>query len=345
VVRCEGQRDTALYPNLVLAQEGEAKLKKELKERVEAEKQPIIPTLNHVWLEYLLWAKDNKKPRSWITDSSYYQKHIKPRFGDRALDSITPFDLERLKGELKKAVTDRGKPYAAQTIKHILIIIRRLYNLAAKWNLHQGPNPIKGVQLPRVDNQVTEFLTEEELSRLLEVLDNWPFDDSAAFVKFALLTGFRKGEICKLQWSHVDFEHSMVRLEDPKGKKSATIPISDHALEVLKGLERNSDFCFPGKNGQQRTDFKHPWLRIRKQAGLPEEIRFHGLRHHFASTLVSNGVDLAVVRELLTHKDLSMTLRYSHLQPGVLKAAAQKAGDLLTPKKPSKVLPLEKHPS
>jgi site-specific recombinase XerD len=101
---------------------------------------------------------------------------------------------------------------------------------------------------------------------------------------------------------------------------------------VLKGLKMTSPFVFPGKGGQQRTDFKGPWLRIRKAAGLPENFRLHGLRHHFASTLVSAGYDLLMVQKLLTHKDSRTTQRYAHLAPGALKEAARKSGELLTPK-------------
>jgi site-specific recombinase XerD len=64
---------------------------------------------------------------------------------------------------------------------------------------------------------------------------------------------------------------------------------------------------------------------------LPEGFRFHGLRHHFASTLVSNGVDLMVVSRLLTHKDAKTTQRYAHLAPGAIRDAALKSGELLTP--------------
>ena len=83
----------------------------------------------------------------------------------------------------------------------------------------------------------------------------------------------------------------------------------------------------------QRTDFKGPWQRIRKAAGLPEDFRFHGLRHHFASMLVSSGIDLTIVRELLTHTDLSTTQRYHpHLRPGAVREAVRKSGELLTPR-------------
>jgi integrase len=192
--------------------------------------------------------------------------------------------------------------------------------------------------MPKVDNQVTEFLTDDELSRLMTVLDNWPFDDSAAFVKFALFTGMRRGELFKMQWRHIDFDRGMVTLPDPKGKKTVTVPVCKAALDVLKDLHQASDFVFPGKNGGQRTDFKHPWLRIRKAAELPENYRFHGIRHHFASTLVSNGFDLGVVGKLLSHKEPKTTLRYAHLKPDAVKAAAIRAGELLQPKQKATVI-------
>ncbi len=231
-----------------------------------------------------------------------------------------------MKGELKKAVSQNGRPFAPASIKHHLILVRRLFNLAVKWNLYQGPNPVKGVEMPHVDNQVTEYMTDEELSRLMAVLDNWPFDDSAAFVKFALVQRLPARRALQAAMEPRDFDRSMITLPDPKGKKTVTVPVSQQALDVLRGLNRTSDFCFPGKNGKQRTDFKGPWLKIRKAADLPENYRFHGIRHHFASTLISNGVDLAVVGKLLSHKQAQTTMRYAHLNPDAVQAAAVKAG-------------------
>jgi integrase len=191
--------------------------------------------------------------------------------------------------------------------KHQLVILRRLYNLARKWGLYAGKSPLESVSLPRLDNQKTEFLKEEEIIRLLNTLEKWPSRESAAFVKFALFSGLRRGEMLKLAWDDVDFDRGLIALRDPKGGKNTTIPVSPQALEVLRSLEPRSSFVFPGKNGGQRADFKGPWQRIRKEAGLPENFRFHGLRHHFASALVSAGIDLPVIQQLLSHKDFRTT--------------------------------------
>ena len=154
--------------------------------------------------------------------------------------------------------------------------------------------------MPHVDNQVTEYMSDEELSRLMEVLDNWPFDDSAHFIKFALFTGMRRGELFKMQWDHIDFDRGMITLPDPKGKKTVTVPVCQEALDVLRGLTAPPISVSLARMVSNAPIFKGPWLRIRKAAGLPENYRFHGIRHHFASTLISNGVDLAVVGKLLS---------------------------------------------
>jgi site-specific recombinase XerD len=94
----------------------------------------------------------------------------------------------------------------------------------------------------------------------------------------------------------------------------------------------------PGKDGKQRTEFKGPWQRIREAAGLPGTFRFHGLRHKFASHLVSNGVDLTIVGELLTHKNTATTQRYAHLLPAAVQEAARKSGELLIGKRGGRVV-------
>ncbi len=327
------RRITRVVDNLTIARETEAAIKGDL---VRGEfdinrKAKKVPTLSQVWTKYLAWALQNKK--TWKCDQYNYQTHLEPRFGKKPLDVISSLDIERLKLEMKKSVNKQGRPFSQATIKHQVVLLSRLYNLARRWGIYSGENPVDRVEKPRLDNLQTEFLSDEEADRLLKTLDAWPCRESAAFVKFTLYTGLRRSELFKLTWEDVDLSRSMITLREPKGGKTQTIPISAQALEVLKGLEPSSPYVFPGKNGGQRTDFKGPWQRIRKAAGLPDNFRFHGLRHHFASTLVSSGVDLCVVQALLCHKDSRTTQRYSHLQPGAIREAALKSGDLLTPKK------------
>jgi integrase len=336
-VKSKGKCVVRIVDNLTIAREVESAIKGDLirdEYDIRAHKVNAIPTLNDLWERYLPYAKEHKK--TWDDDAYHYGKHLEPRFGSKTLDSITSFDIEKMKSDLKKGLNALGKPYKPATIKHQLVLLRHLYNVARKWGIYDGKNPMDAVSMPKVDNQVTEFLSDEELSRLLEVLDSWPFRECAVFVLFAIYTGLRRGELFKLSWNDVDFERGLLRLVDPKGGKTTSIPVSQQALDVLTELNRDSDYVFPGNNGQQRVDFKSPWYRIRKAAELPEGFRFHGLRHNFASYLISNGADLSVVGALLTHKNASTTQRYAHLRPDAVKAAADKSGELLTPKRRGK---------
>jgi integrase len=160
-------------------------------------------------------------------------------------------------------------------------------------------------------------------------------------VKFTLFTGFRKSEVFKLEWVDVDFHRKTITPKDPKGGKTESIPVSDHALDVLKSRPRNSKFVFPGPNGEMKRTFRNPWYKIREAAELPEKIRFHGLRHNFASHLVSNGMDLLTVGKLLNHKDTTTTKRYAHLADEKVRQAAVLSGQLLAPKpKEDNVIPM-----
>ncbi|MEW6386155.1 MAG: site-specific integrase [Thermodesulfobacteriota bacterium] len=331
-VSVKGNRATRVVDNLTLARQKEATFKADL-EREDMDirkKKKKAPTMGEVWARYLPWARANKK--SWKDDNWNYTKHIEPRFSKKPLDAISPIDLERLKTELRKGEDGRGRPYAAQTVKHQLCIIRRLYNLARKWGLYDGKNPVGSVTMPRIDNGKTERLSNDELARLLNTLETWPCKETAAFIKFALFTGLRKGEICKLEWGDCDLDRGLLTLRDAKSGRTEHVPVSMEALEVLRTLEPTSPFVFPGAGGKRRSNFSRPWQKIRRAAGLPEDFRFHGMRHNFASTLVSHGIDLMVVQKLLCHKTAMVTQRYAHLAPGAIRDAALKSGDLLTPK-------------
>ena len=244
---------------------------------------------------------------------------------------------------MKKDKNQHGKPFAPATIKHQLVLLSRLYSVAEMWGLYNGPNPCKKVKKPKLNNQKTEFLTDDELARLLDVLETWPDGMTIAFVRFAMFTGIRRGEMFKLKWKDVDMVRQTAKLVDPKGKEDQVVPLSNEAIKVLHDIPREYDtpYIFYGKNGQQRADFSGPWGRIRKAVKLPGGFRLHGLRHNFASTLVSNGVPLYTVQKLLCHKDAKTTQRYAHLADQTLRDAVELSDQLFTPKK-TKITRLEK---
>lgn len=327
-VTVQGKTVTRMVGNLEDAKNAEAAIRNDLvKGDFPAKIQAI--TLDDVWTNYLPWAKENKS--SWKDDEYNYLKHLRPVFGVKTLDEIRPLDIEGFVSGLKSSKNAHGKEFRPATIKHQIVLLRRLFNIAIKWDLFQKINPVSRVTIPKIDNQITEYMTPEQTERLLKTLDEWPCRNTAAFVKFAFYTGLRRGELFKLKWSDVDLERGFITLRNPKGGRTIMLPVSSEARETLKSLSISGEYVFPGKGGEQMEDFKSPWNRIRKAAGLPDGFRFHGLRHNYASHLVSNGVGLEIVKELMTHKDMITTQRYAHLLPGALKEAVERSVSILKP--------------
>jgi integrase/ribosomal protein L37E len=358
VVWDKGKRLTKVVANLARAREKEALFKADIirGENNAKEKPKEAPRLSQVWSDYLRWAQIPGNKKTWITDKFNYEKHLEPRFGKKRVDAITAMEVNRLKLEMTKGKTKDGKPYlskqgkpfSAATIKHQLVLLHRLYEFAKGPDFkYQGNNPFdhKQVKMPHLDNEITTFLTEDQLAALWQILEKWPNKLQAGFIHFALLTGVRRSTIFSLKWADVNFKQDMVTLmisHRRKGVETVIKKVSPEAMEVLKNLPRTSEYVFPGKDGGQRTDFKGPWLRVRKAAGLPDNIRFHDLRHNYASYHAMNGTPPLVIQKLLNHRDPRTTAKYSHLSPDVVHEAAALSGKLLTPKANENVVNLNK---
>lgn len=301
--------------------EGNRLSRKEERERrrAEAEAEKNRWTFDRLWQEY---KARNPGLKGLVTDENRYVKHLKPIFGHKEPRDLTPFEVDKLRVTMLKT----HKP---GTVKNSLELLRRLINFGAKKHLCEGPGFT--IQMPRVHNLKTEDLTPEQLSRLLEVLDQEANIQVAALMKMALFTGMRRGELFKLKWTDIDFDRGFIHLRDPKGGPDQKIPLNEAAKEVLVNLPRLADYVFPGRGGKQRVDISKQVNRIKKAAGLPKDFRpLHGLRHTFASLLASSGqVDLYTLQKLLTHKSPAMTQRYAHLRDEALKRASTLAGTLV----------------
>ena len=121
----------------------------------------------------------------------------------------------------------------------------------------------------------------------------------------------------------------MITLRGDVAKKGKTsnIPMSDEARKILleeKEKHLNHIYVFPGIDGGPRKEMRRVARRVREKAGLDKDFRpMHGLRHTYASKLVSSGVSLATLQKLLTHESPDMTNRYAHLEDEALKRAAK----------------------
>ena len=239
-----------------------------------------------------------------------FKNYLELDFADIAPEEVTHDDVERFRHNLQ------NKGLKPATVRHVLELLRRLANFAVKKNYCRGLS--FKLEMPKVDNQKTEELTQHQLQNLLRVLEEDPDLQVSNLVRMALYTGMRRGELFELCWSDIDFHHKTITVRSAKKGQHPTIPLNEMAEKVLAEhahVEGSSKFVFPGRGGKKRTECKRPLLRIRKNAGLPEDFRLlQGLRHVYATKLVSSGkVDLETLQSLLTQKSPLMTQRYAHL--------------------------------
>ena len=294
------------------------KERREAKRKVQKELQDKW-TLNRLW-EYYESQKDFNK--SIQVDQQRYHKYFKPLFGNKEPYEINQEEIDKLRKSLLKNL----KP---QTVKHILGVLTRLINFGIRKG-KCSPLLFK-VEVPKINNIVTEFLTRGELKNLFETISKSDDIQASNLMLMAVFTGMRRGELLRLQWGDVDFERGFIHIRNPKGGVDQKIPLNPMARKVLDNHPRISKYIFCYDTGEPFKQLHRRLRRLRDAAGLPKDFRpMHGLRHTFASMLASSGqVDLYVLQRLLTHKSPMMTQRYAHLRDESLKKASGVMGELI----------------
>jgi len=264
-------------------------------------------TFSKIFSEYL---HSRNKLKGRANDIYRFKNYLVKEFANITPSCVTQDDIERFKHNLQ------NRELKPATIRHVLELLRRLANFAAKNNLCSGLS--FKIQMPKVENYKTEELTNAQLQKLMQVLEEDSDIQVSNLVRLALYTGMRRGELFNLNWGDIDFYNKTITVKSDNKGDQPTIPLNEMAEKVLvehAHTEKGSKFVFPGRGGKKRTECKRPLLRIRKKAGLPDDFRIlQGLRHVYASMLVSSGkVDLETLQSLLTQKTPLMTQRYAHL--------------------------------
>ena len=254
------------------------------------------------------YAKINRK--SWKDCLTGQLNRLKNEFGEKYLYEITSYDVEKFKEKCVKEVSPA-------TVNRALAILRAIFNKGIEWNKFEGKNPVIGIKFYKEQSRL-RFLEKEEIKTLL---DN-ATDYLKPIIIIALNTGMRRGEILNLKWHDIDIKREIVYLYDTKNGEKREIRMNKIVKDTIIKIKKhpNSPYVFYNRNGKPYKCIRTAFNNLCKKLKITD-FRFHDLRHTFASHLVMSGVDLNTVRELLGHKSLEMTLRYSHLSPDHKKRA------------------------
>jgi integrase len=293
--------------------------------------QRQIPTLGEfVEGRYMPHIQGNK--RSWKCDETLLRLHILPAFGRKRINAITTAEVTAFQHAFK------AKGYAPGTANRVLILLRHLFTLAARWEVEgSGSNPARKVDLFKLNNERQVFLSKDQVATLLDTLETSDNPQLLHIVKFLLLTGARKQEALKAEWREFDVANRAWVIPVSKSGRARKVSISDALIGLLDGLPSRgtSPYLFPNPDtGKPYVSVWYAWDTARRKAGLPE-VRIHDLRHSFASFLVNSGRSLYEVQKLLGHAHIKTTQRYAHLSNETLINAANAAGQFLPIAKPS----------
>ncbi|MBM6897305.1 site-specific integrase [Pseudoflavonifractor capillosus] len=305
------------------------------------------------WMEVWFqdYAKIKVRPSSHQTYQGYIHNHIQPNIGEIPLEKLTSLDLQKFyKKLLTQGRVDRveakGQPkgLSAKTVRNIHQILSSSLKLAQEQRLILT-NPAEGCALPRVEHQEMKTLTTVQLASFFrEARESGVFE----LYYLELATGLRRGELLGLKWEDVDLQRGDLRVrrqvsringdvvEAPLKTKNAyrTLPLAEDTVSVLKEQRKkvgNSPWVFPSPNGGPISpdSVLHMLHRVLKRAGLPK-VRFHDLRHTFATLALQNGVDVKTVSGILGHFSAGFTLdTYAHITSAAQRQAAQTMGSVL----------------
>lgn len=252
--------------------------------------------------EYLKFSKSNKRPRVFERDKILI-KHLLAQFSGYDLIAITVHDLDEYKAM-------RITKVSPATVNREVTCIKHMFNKAAEWQYLRSNHLVSIKRLKEPPGRL-RYLTKPEIECLLA--------HCAAHLRpiviMALNTGMRKGEILELKWSEINMDTRRIMVKRSKNNEIRIIPINNvlyNVLEPLNNAITDGKPVFIYKDGSPFRDIRRSFQTACSKAGI-KDFRFHDLRHTFASQLVMSGVDIRTVQQLMGHKDIRMTMRYSHL--------------------------------
>ena len=304
------------------------------------------------WLDK--WFSEYVIPKvrpSTLESYQHYRQQICKYLGDKQLKSVTTADCQRLYNTLKKSGREKGiavygKGLSSAYVVSVHLLLHESMEHAKQKKLI-AVNPTLGTVVPKKKAAEMKVLNESQLDIYLEIIRSDPFWHD--FFYLELTTGLRLGEICALRWEDYDERKGTLKVSrtlgdggdvtvvgDPKteaGKRVIFLPESTAEMLVTRMKKRYSPWMFPGLDDPEKPVSKDSAYRRHKHflkaAALPD-IRFHDLRHTFATHALRSGVDAKTLSGILGHTNASFTLdTYTHITGEMQKRAAEIVGGFM----------------
>ena len=247
---------------------------------------------------------------------------------EKYLEYLNKKHITNINDITRKNITDfledlRKKDLTPQTIAHHLTVIKNYHKFLVQ-NEYIKENVAKSIERPNVTKKLPNVLTVDEVTKLLDIKGDTPFDiRNKCMLELLYGTGLRISELLSLTLNDIDIINATLRCVG-KGDKERIVPINDYIIESLNNYlkirndllkNKNTKELFLNKNGDNLT--RKGFFKILKnmllEKGLNTNVSPHTLRHSFATHLLEYGADLRVIQEMLGHSDISTTRIYTHI--------------------------------
>lgn len=291
-------------------------------------------TVGQLWEK---WREAKSLNASADTDEIRWRVHLSGALAGVGARQLTPVDLEVL---LHSKLREKGGDLSIQSVRHLRLLVGRIYRWAIRKGLYTGDNPAARVELPQLVEREPEIAAPGVVEQLLAFAPE-PYRTIYAI---AIYAGLRSDEILGLQPEQIDLQARVIvvkrqgKRESTKNGRMRAIPIVPVLEPLLRARVKAvppgcSLFSFPYKKPHWRQHILRKLYALLAAAGLPL-CTVHELRHTFITQLAQNGVDPRAVQALAGQASLDTTQRYTHLRSGYLTAQMAKLDYTPVPTQP-----------
>lgn len=265
------------------------------------------------------WLSDKQDKRS-LSKDLHNLRWLDPHLRHLMLDEITSDVIAGLlsarmaEPKVKKNKRqDDARTTSRSTAEKMLALVRTILRAAHSWEWIDRVPSIK-LQENGKPKEDYRWLTRPEAERLFDELA----DHLRAPYLFSLATGWREQNVLRLEWSRVDLPRRVAWIPAPhaKGKRAIGAPLNDQAMKVLEMQKgKNKDWVFPNEDGHPYIRGNNHGFKAAQRRAKIQPLRWHDLRHTWASWHVMAGTSLRALMELGGWRSYQSVLRYSHLSP------------------------------
>jgi len=283
--------------------------------------------------QWLVMTEETVRPGTMRGYRSYVENHIRPVLGEKRITQIKVKDIQKLYDKL-------GQTLASGTVRRVHTTLHSIMKAAKQMHI-MPKNPVEDVIPPKFSYQQKNVLTDEQLERFMDAIKEDEIWHDLFYTE--ITTGLRRGELCGLRWEDFDEVSGTLKVcrtvrrdtgkglstGDTKtyaGTRCIILPPTTAALLRERKKTALTDWIFPNPLKPERptspdTAYDHLKVLLRK-ADLPD-IRFHDLRHTFATNALEHGMDIKTLSTIIGHVSSATTLNvYSHVTDDMRKQAA-----------------------